>query len=135
MSLLMVDLDNLKKINVTFGSNIGDEILRLVAEILREELRGVDTAARFGSADFAVILPQAGPNGAVLVAERICKIIKQREFPHIRHITASLGIATFPLHATSKDELVEIAHKALITAKNLGRNRVVLADNHQDSLS
>ncbi|MCA1850281.1 MAG: sensor domain-containing diguanylate cyclase, partial [Acidobacteria bacterium] len=122
LSLILLDLDNFKKVNDTFGHDAGDVALRLLAEGLRDELRGVDTAARYGGEEFAVILPQAGIDGALIVAERLRRRIEQMEVPGVGHVTASLGIATFPQHASSRDTLVVAADRALYDAKNSGRN-------------
>ncbi|HEY0321446.1 MAG TPA: sensor domain-containing diguanylate cyclase [Pyrinomonadaceae bacterium] len=124
VSLILLDVDHFKKVNDTFGHEAGDVALRQLAESLREELRGVDTAARYGGEEFAVILPQAGVEGAVAVAERLRARIERTEVPGVGFITASFGVATYPLHATSRDMLVGTADRALYNAKNSGRNRI-----------
>jgi len=126
ISLILLDLDNFKRVNDTYGHDVGDIALRLLAENLREELRGVDTAARYGGEEFAVILPQAGIDGAHIVAERLRRRIEQMEVPGVGHITASFGIATFPQHASSRDTLVVAADRALYNAKHSGRNCVCI---------
>jgi diguanylate cyclase (GGDEF)-like protein len=98
--------------------------LRVLANHLREELRGVDTAARYGGEEFAIILPQAGPEGALLVAERLRAKVEKMMIPQVGQITVSLGVATFPLNASSRDTLVVTADRALYDAKHSGRNRV-----------
>jgi diguanylate cyclase (GGDEF)-like protein len=124
LSLIMLDVDKFKLVNDTYGHDAGDLALRTLAEVLREELRGVDTAARYGGEEFAVILPQADLDGALIVGERLRKRIEETEMPGIGHITASLGVATFPFHASSRDSLVTTADRALYQAKHLGRNRI-----------
>jgi diguanylate cyclase (GGDEF)-like protein len=126
VSLIMMDLDNFKHINDRAGHDIGDVALRILAESLRAELRAVDTAARFGGDEFAVILPQAGPEGALVVAERLRKRIAETEVPGFGFMTASFGLASFPTHASSRDTLVVAADRALYTSKNNGRNQVSL---------
>ncbi|HYG80316.1 MAG TPA: sensor domain-containing diguanylate cyclase, partial [Pyrinomonadaceae bacterium] len=134
VSLILLDLDKFKRVNDTFGHEAGDMALRLLADGLRDELRSVDTAARYGGEEFAVILPQAGVEGALVVAERLRRRIEQMEVPGVGHVTASLGIATFPQHASSRDSLVLAADRALYNAKNSGRNCVcVPPDDSQET--
>jgi diguanylate cyclase (GGDEF)-like protein len=128
ISLILIDIDKFKSVNDTYGHDAGDVALRCLAEVLRDELRGVDTAARYGGEEFAVILPQAGPDGALLVAERLRARIEKMIVPVVGKITASFGLATFPIHATSRDSLVVSADRALYEAKHSGRNRVCAPD-------
>jgi diguanylate cyclase (GGDEF)-like protein len=135
VSLILIDIDHFKRVNDTHGHDAGDTALRILASELREEVRGVDTAARYGGEEFAIILPQAGPEGAFAVAERLRTRIERTEVPGVGVITASLGIATFPLHASSRDLLVTAADRALYQAKRTGRNRVCSpADLPQDDM-
>jgi diguanylate cyclase (GGDEF)-like protein len=130
LSLLMLDLDNLKTINDSAGHAVGDLALRMVADVMRAELRGVDTPARFGGDEFAIILPQADLAGAVIVAERLRTMISQLAVPGTGSITASFGLASFPEHAESRDKLVLIADRALYDAKHTGRNRVCVPEEN-----
>lgn len=129
LSLIMLDIDHFKRVNDTFGHKAGDVALRTLADTLRRELRGIDTAARYGGEEFAVILPQAGVDGALIVAERLRTCIESTEVPGVGMITASLGIATFPLHAMGREQLVQIADDALYAAKHAGRNQVSTPGN------
>jgi diguanylate cyclase (GGDEF)-like protein len=124
VSLIMLDIDHFKLVNDTHGHDAGDGALRIIAGALREEVRGVDTAARYGGEEFAVILPQAGLEGALLVAERLRARIEKMEMQGVGRITASFGVATFPMHASSRELLVTTADRALYQAKRTGRNRV-----------
>jgi len=135
LSLIMLDIDHFKRVNDTFGHDAGDIALRTLADCMREELRGVDTAARYGGEEFAVILPAAGVEGATAVAERLRARIEKTEVPGVGHITASFGVATFPLHATSRDQLVTTADRALYNAKHTGRNRVCIPAEAETELT
>jgi diguanylate cyclase (GGDEF)-like protein len=124
LSLIMLDLDNLKHINDKLGHEGGDNALRMLADCLRGELRGVDTAARYGGDEFVIILPQADGEGAFIVAERLRSRIAQIGLPGVGMLTASLGLASFPEDASSRDALALLADRALYRAKRTGRNRV-----------
>ncbi|MGH9967113.1 MAG: diguanylate cyclase [Pyrinomonadaceae bacterium] len=124
LSLIMLDLDNFKNINDRAGHDTGDTALRILADALRSELRAVDTAVRFGGDEFAIILPQANMEGGIIVAERLRNRIEQTEVPGYGRMTASFGLATFPVHASSRDTLVVAADRALYRSKHSGRNRV-----------
>jgi diguanylate cyclase (GGDEF)-like protein len=128
VSLIMLDLDNFKRINDQAGHDAGDVALCMLADTLRTELRAVDTAARFGGDEFVIILPQANTEGAVLVAERLRTRVEQMEVPGFGRVTSSFGVATFPDHASSRDTLVVAADRALYNSKNGGRNRVSVTD-------
>jgi diguanylate cyclase (GGDEF)-like protein len=128
LSLVMLDLDNFKGINDQAGHEAGDVALCMLAEILRTGLRAVDTAARLGGDEFVIILPQADSDGAMVVAERLRKLIQQIEVPGFGEVTSSFGIATFPNHAFSRGALLAAADRALYDAKNAGRNRVNVFD-------
>ena len=127
MSLIMIDIDNFKHINDRAGHSTGDIALQIVADTLRGELRAVDTAARFGGDEFAIILPQANIRGALVVAERLQKRLINTQIPGYGLITASFGVASFPQHASSRDLLVLAADRALYESKHAGRNRISLA--------
>jgi diguanylate cyclase (GGDEF)-like protein len=132
LSLIMLDLDKFKHINDQAGHDAGDAALCMLADNLRAELRAVDTAARFGGDEFVIILPQANPEGAMLVAERLRKRISQMEVPDFGQVTASFGVATFPTHASSRDTLLVAADRALYNSKDAGRNRVSLPIDEND---
>ena len=134
LSLLMLDLDRFKHLNDTAGHDAGDDALRELANCFREEIRGVDSAARFGGDEFALILPQSLTEGAQLVAERVRARIEQLYIPDFGNLTASIGIATFPAHAVSRAELFRAADDALYAAKRAGRNRVCVADRAVEAL-
>ena len=86
--------------------------------------RNFDFAARYGGEEFAVILPETPLEGAIQTAERIRERISLIEFSGVGHITASIGIANYPVNALGKEDLIRVADRALYIAKNNGRNRV-----------
>lgn len=133
LSLIMLDIDNLKEINDTLGHEGGDNALRLLAESLRAELRAGDTPARYGGDEFAIILPQAEAKGAAIVAERLRRRIAQVELPGRGTMSASLGFASFPAHASSRDALASLADQALYEAKRTGRNRVCFPEEESQT--
>jgi diguanylate cyclase (GGDEF)-like protein len=129
LSLVMLDLDRFKQLNDTAGHDAGDAALRKLADCFRQELRGVDSAARFGGDEFALILPQAYSEGALIVAERVRARIEQIEIPGFGSLTASMGIATFPTHVQSRAALTSASDAALYSAKRSGRNRVCIFES------
>jgi diguanylate cyclase (GGDEF)-like protein len=128
VSLVIIDVDHFKRINDTYGHDAGDEALRVVARVLRQAMRKESTTARLGGEEFAVILPQVPLTGAIIVAERLRERLASEEIPRIGHLTASFGVATYPMHANTREELVTAADRALYQAKNAGRNRVCAAE-------
>lgn len=137
LSLLMLDLDHFKHVNDRYGHGVGDDALRLTASLLLEELRRVDVCTRWGGEELAVIMPSTGAPGAAVVANRIVRALRARAVlsaapihrPFARaeavHVTASLGLCTYPgTGVGSAEELVRRADAALCRAKAEGRNRV-----------
>ncbi len=128
LSLVMVDIDHFKKVNDTFGHTAGDQVLKEIASLLKNSTRKKDTVARYGGEEFILILPEAGLEETVMIAERIRKQIENTPFEVSQtqlHLTISLGISNFPNHhARSKDDLIKMADHALYEAKRGGRNRV-----------
>jgi len=124
ISLIMLDIDYFKRVNDTFGHIAGDVALRTIADVLRRELRGIDTAARYGGEEFSIILPQANAEGALIVADRLRACVEATDIAGVGKLTASFGVATFPVHATNRAELIALADGALYDAKRTGRNRV-----------
>lgn len=127
-SLLLLDIDHFKRFNDAFGHLTGDAILRDIALIIREQIRSVDFPARYGGEEFAIILPETPGQGAFLVAERIRNRIREHIFKtkegNRAMISASLGVATFPLDADTRDEMIDAADQAMYFAKAAGRNAV-----------
>ncbi len=130
LGLIMVDLDNFKRINDTYGHQQGDVVLRAVSDVLRENSRDADWPARYGGEELALILPHTDLEGAYIIAERIREAIEALSVRRIDggeplRVTASVGVAA----ATDgdKDQLVARADGALYEAKRSGKNRTVRA--------
>lgn len=133
VSLIMLDIDNFKQYNDTYGHLAGDEALRLTAATIKNSVRNIDRVTRYGGEEFAVILPMTAIAAARDIAERIRSGVAGRYFPDdaLRaavKLTASLGIASFPQHADNLLDLVGNADKALYIAKVNGKNRVAVFD-------
>ena len=129
LSLLMVDVDRFKQVNDAFGHREGDEVLRAVARALRGVVRASDFPCRFGGEEFALLLPDTGPEDAVLLAERIRTAVTQEcrsrsLAPTLQPITVSIGIASAPTETVTPESLVELADRRLYEAKAAGRNRI-----------
>ena len=131
ISLLMCDIDHFKKFNDHYGHLAGDETLKKVSHIIRDELmRPGDLACRFGGEEFAVILPETDIEGAKLVADKICSAIINANIPHAKSTTApvvtlSIGYSCFKPNSKSKDTKILIAQadEHLYKAKSMGRNQ------------
>lgn len=121
LSLVMFDLDEFKAVNDQFGHQAGDDALRNVAAALARACRDLDTAARYGGEEFVVILPDCGPERALVVAERLRAAVASASAA--RPLTASAGVASFPEHAGDGHALVRAADDALMVSKRSGRNR------------
>jgi diguanylate cyclase (GGDEF)-like protein len=133
LSLVMLDIDHFKRINDTFGHPFGDEVLKAVAQTARSRLREVDLIARYGGEELVALLPEAAPEDAFRVCERVREAIAALRLQHpgldgkpveVR-LTASLGVATVPSEdLTSAEALLRAADASLYLAKGGGRNRV-----------
>lgn len=131
MALILADIDHFKLVNDTYGHQQGDAVLKKVAGVLRAQLRDYDLAARFGGEEFALLLPEAGIDQAVKVAERVRATLAGTRFSDALaplRLTISCGVVNGPsAQVATVDDLIRIADDALYTAKREGRNRVVFA--------
>ncbi len=128
MTLAVVDLDYLKKINDTYGHTAGDSAIKAVASVLSSSSRSIDIAARYGGEEFCLLLPNTLLEESVLIAERVRNLINETEQEWGGKISASIGVANFPLHANDPDDLFKRADEALYKAKENGRNQVYVYD-------
>lgn len=126
-SLIGLDLDFLKQINDKYGHSYGDLAIKTLADVIKNNARSIDTAARMGGEEFNIILPGVDSKGAMIAAERIRKTLEATEIETIGHITASIGVATYFEHTDNPEELIELTDQAMYQSKRNGRNRVTLA--------
>jgi diguanylate cyclase (GGDEF)-like protein len=133
MSLMMMDIDHFKKFNDTYGHATGDDVLKLVARVIREGIREeLDIPGRFGGEEMLVMMPETDAAGAMVLAERLRHAIETTDLPgpngEVLHVEVSIGVASIPTHARTVVELIEHADQALYVSKRGGRNRVTLYD-------
>ena len=129
LALLLIDLDHFKLVNDTYGHLAGDDVLFGVATLLQRAVRAVDTVARYGGEEFVIVLPETGKQGALAFAERVREKLASHRFAISGsdeiHITASIGVATYPSAGLeSVEDLFRASDSALYRAKGSGRNLV-----------
>jgi len=127
LSLILMDVDDFKRINDCYGHRIGDMVLKETAAVIKSSVRKIDVVARYGGEEIAVLLPQTSLGGAVGEAERIRINIENMGYGENLNevITVSIGVATYAFDSTKRPEdLVNLADKALYDAKNSGKNCV-----------
>ena len=132
-SLLITDIDYFKRVNDSYGHLFGDKVIRAVAQILKDNVKGKDTAARYGGEEFVILLPDTPLEGARRLAEKIratvekCRIKRTDSNEAVANITVSLGVASY-CSGESAHDFIARADSALYLSKNQGRNRVTLAE-------
>jgi two-component system cell cycle response regulator len=125
--LLLLDIDNFKEVNDTYGHEAGDEVLRCVANVIQSGTRGIDTGARIGGDEFAIILPETSLARGLEVAERLRASVSALGASAPCRVTASLGIAELPSCVRTGEELRAASDAALYDAKRAGRDRAACA--------
>jgi len=129
IGIIMADIDHFKNFNDKHGHEAGDELLIKIADFFKYEIRGSDTACRYGGEEFILILPGASTEGTHKRAEHIREEVKNlRAYFRDRmlpSITLSMGIATYPDHGTALSDLIQVADAALYRAKEQGRDRTI----------
>ncbi len=128
LSLLVLDLDDFKKVNDEHGHLKGDMILKNFGRLLRETFRKEDVICRYGGEEFSVVMPDTSAEGALTVVGRLRKDFKRLHYEENLGMTFSGGIATFPSNASDKDELFNKADLALYKAKETGKDKVLIFD-------
>jgi diguanylate cyclase (GGDEF)-like protein len=132
VGLLMLDIDDFKKVNDVYGHGIGDQVLRELAEQLKAAVRGFDVVCRLGGEEFGVIMGSCGARDGVGLAKRLRKRLREIDFGPPGKITISVGVAEGPTNASNPRELVACAEAAMMTAKARGKDRIVLFDESTD---
>lgn len=132
-TLLLLDIDYFKKLNDTYGHQAGDEALRKIAALLKQEFRDLDRVSRYGGEEFIVILPETLSATAYVVAERIRQLISTHAISIDKNqtvnVTVSGGLATFPKDGIEAKSLIHCADQALYAAKYSGRNKIIVYDS------
>jgi diguanylate cyclase len=140
LSVLMIDIDHFKKFNDIYGHQVGDQVLRLVAKILQENVRDGDLAARYGGEELIAVLPGADLKVCADVAERIrrriaeARLTRRTTGQEIASVTVSIGVAQFRL-AESAEAMIERCDRGLYQAKRSGRNRTVTENDIEDEVA
>jgi diguanylate cyclase (GGDEF)-like protein len=134
LSMLLIDIDDFKQLNDRFGHAAGDEFLKQLAQILRESVRDTDLLARYGGEEFAIVATNTAPQGAAMLAEKLCTKIAETTFivdasMRPRRMTISIGVASYK---RSRTEFFASADAALYRAKAAGKNCVISADQDED---
>ncbi|GFO68070.1 GGDEF domain-containing protein [Geomonas limicola] len=134
-SIIMMDVDDFKSFNDSFGHAVGDELLTVMGAVILETIRGVDVAFRYGGEEFIVLLPETRLEKAILAAERLRAAVQAGTANKLagsrgRGVTVSIGVASYPENADKMDELFNIVDSLLYQAKRCGKNKVY----HQESL-
>jgi diguanylate cyclase (GGDEF)-like protein len=129
VALVMMDIDDFKKVNDVFGHAVGDQVLTELAAELRGGVRSTDVVCRIGGEEFAVIVPAGAGTHAVALAQRLADRLERAEFDVAGGIAVSIGVAHGPDHAANARELIACAEAAMMAAKARGKNQVVLFDD------
>lgn len=126
-SIAMIDIDDFKKINDTFGHESGDEALKTLADIMRTNMRKADVVCRYGGEEFIILLPKTLKENAVKCMEKLRKLFHQKAFifnEKTIHITASFGVASYPEDSCELEDLLVLSDIRLYRAKRHGKNRI-----------
>jgi diguanylate cyclase (GGDEF)-like protein len=129
VAVLMLDIDDFKRVNDIWGHGSGDQVLVHLSDILKSAVRGADVVCRLGGEEFGVIMASCGADDALRLARRLVERLEREEFEPAGRLTVSIGIAQGPEHAMNPRELVACSEAAMMTAKTHGKNQAVLFDD------
>ena len=130
VALVMLDLDDFKRVNDIHGHALGDDVLAEVADVLRAGIRGDDAVFRIGGEEFAIIAPSVDLSTAESMARRLASAVAAAEFEAVGSITVSVGVAIGPDHAANPRELVACSEAAMMTAKSRGKHQIVVFEEN-----
>jgi len=127
-SIFMLDIDDFKKINDTYGHDVGDFVIKEVADRIRKATRGSDYFGRWGGEEFIIMSPDSDKEGRCILAQKIVKIIAETEFEKAGNVTMSVGVTTSVEGDSDLDDIIKRADKGLYKAKELGKNQYQIID-------
>ena len=127
-SIFMLDIDNFKKINDNYGHDVGDIVIKKVADIIRNATRGSDYFGRWGGEEFIIMSPDSDPEGRKILANKIVNIINQHDFDKIGKVTVSVGVTTVVENDKELDDIIKRADQGLYKAKEFGKNQYQIID-------
>jgi diguanylate cyclase (GGDEF)-like protein len=125
LSVVMADIDRFKKINDTYGHDVGDKVLQTIGKFFQKNIRDVDIIARYGGEEFILMIPEADREAAFCMAERLREKFSEIDLGELPNITISLGIAAYPDDGTDIEDLLKKADAAMYAAKQAGRNKAM----------
>lgn len=123
-SILLIDINRFKRVNDTYGHDIGDEVLKILAKLIQENFRKEDLCCRYGGEEFIVVIPNNNKQEIYESAERFRRIVEAFEINNVGRITISIGIASWPDSAEEFAQVLKISDNNLYYAKNNGRNQI-----------
>lgn len=140
LSFLMIDIDDFKRYNDTYGHIAGDVVIKEIADVIRGLCRQIDMVARYGGEEFCVMLPETDGAGAEMVAKRLIDLVAEYEFKgkaedDVERLSVSVGVASYPEHADSASQLIELSDQALLIAKKNGKNQFQVVTKGKGSVN
>ncbi len=129
-SIVVLDLDKFKEVNDTMGHLEGDLVLARIGRLLEQKVRQSNVVARYGGDEFMILMPETGVEQAQILSERLRLWIATDPMLNERHVTGSFGVATFPLHGATVEDVMRVADEGMYISKRAGGNRVSTADQH-----
>ncbi|MCD6433021.1 MAG: GGDEF domain-containing protein, partial [Sulfurimonas sp.] len=124
LSVSMIDIDNFKKINDTYGHNIGDEVIKTVVNIIKRSKRDSDLSIRFGGEEFVILFPNTNIEQSTIVLEKIRQAIEQCNLINNVSFTVSIGVSEFIYNENNMEKAIKRADERLYIAKNSGKNKI-----------